>query len=224
MNKQNNMKNNKLFNVAGTKERLFEMMQKVNKVALHEGFDNSNDVFSFLDNSWGELESHKLRIDETNTQTNGNESYVEIIGTDRAGTKIRFSFKVTAQQDDQDGVWNINEAELFEFTMGYGDEHGVPVNSDSQAVKNFNSRHQQSAIIDVVSEYTDFESGEPEMNEEDGSYPDPIGKKFKPKSKYPKHKKKPQTTVNIDEENGGDDELGDVLLGYKPKNVGDDIE
>jgi len=160
------MKSNKLFNVAGSKERLFEMMQKVNKVSLHEGFDNSNDVYTYLGSAWGDLASHKLRVDETNTQSEGNESYVEVIATDQAGTKMRFSFKVSAEQGDQDGVWNIIRTDLFEFTMGYGDEHGISVNSDSQAVKNFNARQQQSVIIDVVSEFADFESGEPEVEPE----------------------------------------------------------
>lgn len=40
------------------------------------------------------------------------------------------------------------------------------------------------------------------MNEEEqfGDYPDPIGKKFKPKSNYPKKKRKSHSTVNLGEE------------------------
>jgi len=40
-----------------------------------------------------------------------------------------------------------------------------------------------------------------DLNEEEkGEYPDPIGKKFKPKSQIPKKKRKPQSVVNIKEE------------------------
>jgi hypothetical protein len=42
-----------------------------------------------------------------------------------------------------------------------------------------------------------------DLNEEEkGDYPDPLGKKFKPKSQMPKKKRKPQSVVNIKEDDG----------------------
>lgn len=58
------------------------------------------------------------------------------------------------------------------------------------------------------------------MNEKD--YPDPIGDKFKPKSDYPKKKKKQDKSVKIGESTIEDDnENEDDFVNFKPKNVGD---
>jgi len=58
------------------------------------------------------------------------------------------------------------------------------------------------------------------MNEDDkkSDYPDPIGSKFKPKSNYPKKKKKPQTTVKVGE---GVEKEVDVEVGSEPEEAPD---
>jgi len=61
------------------------------------------------------------------------------------------------------------------------------------------------------------EKNSTEMNEDDdkkigGDFPNPMGKKFKPKNQMPKKKKKPQSVVKLSEE---DEETGNIVPGGK---------
>ena len=112
----------KVFHPHGSKERLFEMMQKVNKVRLNEDFggnpeaENSTDM-SILEKSFNELKSGMLRIKQTNTQTEGGETFLELICFSQQGSDTVFRFKIKASEGDQDGVLSVNDAELISLTL-----------------------------------------------------------------------------------------------------------
>jgi len=158
------MKNSKLFNVAGSKERLFEMMQKVNKISLNEDVMQGEAKGDLAANAFNELVSGALKIDKTNTQTDENGSYLEIGGVDDAGNRASFRFRVEGSQGDQDGVFSVNKATLTQFNFvghGFDAEMGEEVNT----IQRLNASKSQE-MIDVASQYADFDMGEPEIDEE----------------------------------------------------------
>jgi hypothetical protein len=158
----------KIFNETGSKVRLFEMMEKVNKVKLNEEY-NPNSV---LEISFQELKNNRLNIEHSNTQVTENESYVELVCTDKQNNTITFTFKVSSIEGDQEGVFKIGNAELFEFS--FDDAHGgESIQMDANELKQFNAQYANE-LIDIVSEYVDVETEAPEA--EDSLYEDAINK------------------------------------------------
>lgn len=334
----------KIHSTIGSKDRLFEVMQRVNKIKINEDYENVNNGINVLDMMFNKLKNGELNVTHTDILTNNNESNVSLDCSD-GDNLASFKFKVIANQNSLDGVFNLENATLIEFDYKNKMSSNI-TNIDEFGLKEFNAQHSNE-LIDVISDYVDFDEEQPSdemeidenyidaikkidsypyggvegkmqdgdgyvdnkpinpkikvkspeldnyiyednnlldvdvektsdnyfnglnpknktffidrakglvdkilsnkgisvemltneeyvstikkianrlfeddltrMNENDDSYPDPIGSKFKAKSKYPKKKKKPQTTVNIDESES--DEMTDILLGYKPKNV-----
>lgn len=287
----------KIYKNIGSKERLFEMMERVNKIDVNEYMSTNNlNSKSVLEFAFDELASKKLKVKQSNIQTNDENTYVELLCLDNNGNNITFVFKSNATEGEQDGVYNVNNVTLASFTFDDAST-GESVELNEDDLKEFNAKYSNQ-LFDVVDDYLDYESPEPEIDEEyenairkidsyepktnenninfaelgtdkqitkldpqqkqyviitalhnvndrlenmgmshadlthdefrqqikdeairlfqeylttgneggslnekkDGTdYPDPIGQKFKSKSKYPKPKKKPIKTVNIDE-------------------------
>ena len=151
----------KIYNQIGSKDRLFEMMKNVNKVKLNEDFNaNASDI---LDIEFNGLKNQTLKVQQSNVQASDNKSYVELVCLDEQGNVIDFNFEVEASEGDQDGVYNINGAKLlgFKFTNKAGSN---TVSIDENGLAQFNSLHGNE-LVDVVSNYADFESGTPEIDE-----------------------------------------------------------
>ena len=145
----------KIHSSIGSKERLFEMMGKVNKIQINEVF-NPNSVLDF---AFEELTKGTLNIEHTNTQATGDESFVELICTDKEGNSITFSFKADMIQGDQSGVAEISNVRLINFT--FDDTTGAEtIEMGEEALKQFNAQHA-TEFLGIVSDYVDVEVGEP---------------------------------------------------------------
>ena len=145
----------KIHSSIGSKERLFEMMGKVNKIQINEVF-NPNSVLDF---AFEELTKGTLNIEHTNTQATGDESFVELICTDKEGNSITFSFKADMIQGDQSGVAEISNVRLINFT--FDDTTGAEtIEMGEEALKQFNAQHATD-FLSIVSDYVDVEVGEP---------------------------------------------------------------
>ena len=149
----------------GSKERLIEMMNRVNKTKINENiFGSWNKSGNIADVAFSELINGNIKVDKTNTQEGDNESFVEITGSDDAGNIIDFRFKVTGSEGEQDGVYNIDSASIMQIDIkGRGFSYELPGGTNTIVDLN-NNRAQE--IFDVVSNYVNFESKEPEIDEE----------------------------------------------------------
>ena len=151
----------KIYNQIGSKERLFEMIKNVNKIKLNEDFNaNASDI---LDIEFNGLKNNTLKVQQSNVQASDNKSYVELNCVDEQGNLVTFSFEAQATEGDQDGVYNLNNVTLkeFQFTNKAGSN---TVSIDENGLAQFNSQHGNE-LVDVVSNYVDFESGAPEIDE-----------------------------------------------------------
>jgi hypothetical protein len=153
----------KILTQVGSKERFLEMYQRVNKIQLNEEIVQNNNSNSVLENAFQELKNNQLNIQHTNNQVSGDESFVEIIGTDKGGNNVNFKFKVTSSQSEQDGVFNVDSAQLDGFTFNTKGG-GQTIEMDVNALKQFNAQHGQE-LVDIVSEFVDVESEQPEVDE-----------------------------------------------------------
>ena len=104
----------KLYNKIGSKERLVEIFQKVNKIKLNEVATNVVQTGTqLIEKAFTELSNKEANVNQTNTQTAGENNFVEIVTNDRDGNNITFTFKVASNEDDQDGVYNVGNPPHF---------------------------------------------------------------------------------------------------------------
>ncbi|MCK9416998.1 hypothetical protein M0Q97_10100, partial [Candidatus Dojkabacteria bacterium] len=151
----------KIYSSIGSKERLVEMFQRVNNIQLNENFNGtSNEI---VENAFNLLRNNQLKILNTNKQTGDNESYVELNCIDKSGTNINFKFRVTSSQGELEGVFKMDGAELIDFTQGKSDGSNT-FSVDENMLKQFNSQYK-NALIDIVSNYVDFDEDKPESDE-----------------------------------------------------------
>ena len=143
----------------GSKERFLEIFQGVNKVKLNEnlmemGGANLNPE-NVLNMSFNELKNNRLNVEHSNTQASGEESYVELMCTDKQGNNITFTFKTISQEGDQEGVFNVDNVSLFTFSFdsAEGDE---TVEIAEDGLKRFNQQHANE-MFNVVEKYLDVE-------------------------------------------------------------------
>jgi hypothetical protein len=143
----------------GSKDRLVEVFQKVNHVKLNENLLEMGGVGinpeNALNMAFNQLKNKKLRIEHSNTQVNGSESYVEIIGTDPQGNNITFTFKTTSQEGDQEGVFKVGQVALHSFSFDSADGEET-VELGDEGLKRFNQQHANE-MFDVIQDYLDVE-------------------------------------------------------------------
>jgi hypothetical protein len=284
----------KIYKPVGSKERFAEIFQGVTKTKLNEAFMSdaaSLNPENVLNMAFEQLKSGGLKIEQSNSQGSGEQSYVELVCKDKQGNDITFTFKVQSSAGDQDGVYNVNGVMLTNFTFDSPNEEVVEL--DESGLRRFNAQHGKE-LFDAIQQYITVEDEEPidslyedairkidsapfgkdsfdkmqtgkayvdekpinpairvkapeldkfvkesenlaefdkpamklkmqpmaaptAVTEEEekgkkelGSYPDQLGKKFKPKNQMPKKKKKPQTTIKLSEGMEGDDEYEEI--------------
>ena len=175
----------------GSKKRLFEMMQKVNKIKLNENVDTDqvlNSAFEKL--KTGGLEKENGGNNETTVQSNDNVTNVMINGVDAERNQYSFEFVVNYNEGGEDGTYNINDTQLKHFSFKKPDG-SMSYDLDETSLQNFN-RQYGSEMFDVVDKYFEIEDTAPvpepvEENEEkdimDKSYPFGGGKDDIQKSK-----------------------------------------
>jgi len=141
----------------GSKERFLEMFKRVNKLQLNEVVTN---VFQtgtqLVEKAFNELKNKQAQVKQTNTQTEGDKNFVEIITNDNDGNEFVFRFRLNSMETGQDDVYNVNDASLVEFKVKSATMN-VDLPENMKAVQEFNATHG-SEIMDVVSEYANFET------------------------------------------------------------------
>lgn len=147
----------KIITPIGSKERFLEMFQGVNKVQLNEVEANTMQTGTqLIDRAFEELKSGQSNVQQTNTQTAGEDNFVEIVAADNNGNQLTFNFKVSSTEGEQDGVYNVGNALLDNFKLQSADTN-VDMPFQMKAVQEFNANHS-SEIMDVVQQYADFET------------------------------------------------------------------
>ena len=145
----------KIHSPIGSKERFREMFQGVNKLnEVATGVMQSGT--QLVAKAFEELKNKQASIKQTNTQTVGDENFVEIVTNDQEGNVITFTFKINSTEGEQDGVFNVDNAVLSKFVIK-SPTLNVEMPENMQAVQDFNAAHG-SEIMSVVGEYADFET------------------------------------------------------------------
>lgn len=149
----------KVFKQIGSKERFVEMFQNVNKIKLNEAFGQTLNPQTILFDAFNELKAGALKIEHTNTQSQDNESFVELMCVDKQDNNVSFVFKASTEEADQDGVFTINEVTLesFSFDSVEGDE-SVELGGDT--LRQFSNEHQDE-LVEVVNKFINVEEEEP---------------------------------------------------------------
>ena len=147
----------KIFKPIGSKERFLEMFQGINKTSLNEVAVNvMQSGTQLIEKAFEELRNKQANVKQTNTQAVGDENYVEIVTNDNEGNEITFTFKVNSTESDQDGVYDVNNGVLSKFKIK-SQTINVEMPENMKAVQEFNANHG-SEIIDVVTEFSNFET------------------------------------------------------------------
>jgi len=133
----------KIFKPVGSKERFAEIFQGVTKVKLNEAFmadSASLNPENVLNLAFEQLKSGGLKIEQSNSQGSGDQSYVELVCKDKQGNDITFTFKVNSSVGDQEGVYDVNGVILTNFTFDSPDGEEV-VELDESGLRRFNAQH-----------------------------------------------------------------------------------
>jgi len=139
----------------GSKERLVEMFQNVNKVLINENLGDLNEANVVLEEKFEQLKKNELNIKSTNTQLDGDESYVELRCTDNKNNDIVFSFKVITTEDEQDGVFGVESVDLHSFNFESPDDQ-MTLNMEEDSLKNFNDKHNGD-FFDLIDKHINVE-------------------------------------------------------------------
>ena len=151
----------KIFKPVGSKERFAEIFQGVTKVRLNEAFMSDSASLNpenVLNMAFEQLKSGGLKIEQSNSQGSGEQSYVELVCKDKQGNDITFTFKVKSSAGDQDGVYNVNGVIMTNFTFDSPNEEVVEL--DENGLKRFNSQHGNE-LFDAIQQYITVEDEEP---------------------------------------------------------------
>lgn len=139
----------KVYNQIGSKERFLEMFEGVNKQKLNEAVTSGNQL---VEKAFNQLKNKTINVEQTNTQTEGDKNYVEIITSNHEGTKIIFKFELNTDETVQDDVYDVSNAILSELKIK-SPTTNVELPENMKAIQEFNAAHG-AEILDVVSEYT----------------------------------------------------------------------
>jgi hypothetical protein len=146
----------------GSKQRLVEIFQTVNKVKINEDLNQSNDS---LNNSFEQLKTNQLNIKNVQTQVTGDKSFIKVSAVNENNNTVEFNFETIAEESDQDNVLKVNDVKLNNFKIMSVDGNVIDEMGENE-LANFNAEHGDE-LFDVIGEYTDTESDlETEMYEE----------------------------------------------------------
>lgn len=148
----------KIYKPIGSKDRFVEMFQNVNKLKLNEAFGQTLNPQSVLEMAYSELMNKRIRVNRTNTQAQGNQSYIELQCTDKQGNTVIFVFKAITKEEGQEGVFDLVDAGLESFSFDSPNEdEAVEIAGDS--LKSFNIQHKDE-IMELVDQHINIESPE----------------------------------------------------------------
>ena len=148
----------KVFKQAGSKDRLMEMFQNINKVNLNENIlDAATRSGNLVKDAFNELKNNQMKIENTETLVEGDDSFIEVTAT-QEGNTYTFKFKVVGNEGDQDNVYSVTDAKIIKFNA----ELTNPTRASIEAEEGVNTvdklnNEQKSDIIEFVSQFVDFE-------------------------------------------------------------------
>jgi hypothetical protein len=151
----------KIYKPVGSKERFAEIFQGVTKTKLNEAFMSdaaSLNPENVLNMAFEQLKNGGLKIEQSNSQGSGEQSYVELVCKDKQGNDITFTFKVQSSAGDQDGVYNVNGVVMTNFTFDSPNEEVVEL--DESGLRRFNAQHGKE-LFDAIQQYITVEDEEP---------------------------------------------------------------
>ena len=134
------------------KNRLIEMFQSVNKMNLTESINDLEG--QILTTSFDKLILNSLDIDEVNTQTKNNETFISVNAKNNDGALILFKINIKYELTNDDDVFNITLGSIIEFKYDFNDIH---VNLEGNELKDFNVKNQDK-IIKFSNKYLDVKS------------------------------------------------------------------
>lgn len=147
----------KIHTEIGSKERFQEIFQGVNKTTINEnsimGNNPTGGSNEILEKSFLDLKNKNLRVNNTNSSVDGNNTFIEINCTNVDGHEIIFSFKTTAVNTEQDNVISVDSAQLESFSLNNPTQ---PIIMDVNQLQKFNERYG-GEMIDIVSEFAGIE-------------------------------------------------------------------
>lgn len=142
----------RVFSPIGSKERLFEMLQRVNKITLNEENIINNPIEN-LKIVFNQLLNDEIEIKRITNDIESNECYTTIDCLGENNREINFVFKSEFIERETDGVIEIEDSKLINFFMG---NDGDSLNIDENTLKEFNDDYN-TEIIDFISNYINFE-------------------------------------------------------------------
>jgi CRISPR/Cas system-associated endonuclease Cas3-HD len=152
----------KIYKEYGSKEKLFEMFQKVSNINLN--MLNEDDISNNMSNDQLVIDVfNKLKNGEfndnitSNATTNDNESTIDVvakINQDNNNVEYRFKFKVTYNTETDEQVVNVNQTTLIGLIIINNNNQ---INIDQNTLNNFNSNYSEN-MFSVVDKYFDAKS------------------------------------------------------------------
>ncbi len=148
----------KYYEKYGSKERLFEMMSRVNKVTINE--EATPEEMKVLEDAYEKLKRGALNIRQggeraTVLQNTEEGSFVEIGGRDASNNEYLFNFKIEGDEMGQDDTFQIEDVEVIKFHFNTADNSMV-VDLEGDDLKNFNERYGAN-LYDTIERYVDIE-------------------------------------------------------------------
>ena len=150
----------KVFKQSGSKDRLFEVMRRVNGVTLNEEVESISTPKSVLSNTFNGLLSGDLKISHSTTKIEGDETFVELTCTDKNENNAIFRFIIKSTETDQENVFGVNDIKLIGFTYATSSGDGSFEINDEDGLREFNSEND-GKLFDVIEDYVDVSEEEP---------------------------------------------------------------
>lgn len=160
----------KIYNQIGSKQRLIEMFKGVSGIQLNE----SAYPTTMLDDMYNKLNNQELNIYSSNTQVQGNKTFIELNCHDENKSEIMFSFAVTGKPEDQEGVYDVTNISMIGFRFTNNNSSDT-LEIDENGLNEFNNVHQNE-YLDIISKYIDFDEKTPEVEDIDEAFYDAIKK------------------------------------------------
>jgi hypothetical protein len=155
----------KIYTPIGSKERLVEIFQGVNKVKLklNEGSNTANET-AIVTSIVEQLKSGQITVKKTESQASEGSSFVVLTCGDANNNISKLTFKTQTQEGEQEGVFNVGGTQLMQFAYRSADGSQV-IDLNEEDLQEFNTQHQGD-LTGIVEKYVDVESPTDEPTDE----------------------------------------------------------
>lgn len=150
------------------RKKLFEVMNKLNKVKLNEVFNISEEAYAKLITSIEVLKMGGLLIEnggrnESRSQTTDEGVFVEIKGNDREGNTYQFDFIIYTEEGLDSDIVQVTSVDIVGFLFdSYDDDEVLKLDQDD--LVSFNKQKNVNHY-DIILKYIDIDLGG-EINKE----------------------------------------------------------